>query len=150
MSNFRKWRRWRSFEKVTPSKIKILMKTTKRHQFEMENESWKRSLEFMKQESALLKYRLSEIVDENEAGDLLTIAEYFQNEFITRDEKINSLMVVIGRFSDKLFEIQNKESLSAKMIHQHENLRNEIIEFEKSFLLLSLEFNKKMLESVWP
>lgn len=124
------------------------MKTTKRHQFEMENEAWKRSLEFMKQENALLKYRLSEIVDKNEEGDLLTRAEYFQNEFITRDEKINSLMVVIGRFSDKLFEIQNKEPLSEKMIFQQENLRNEIIEFERSFLQLSLEFNKKMLESV--
>ena len=124
------------------------MKTSKRHQFEMENESWKRSLEFIRQENALLKYRLSEIVDGNENGDLLTVAEFFQNEFISNDEQANGFIKMIGRFSEELFESSVMNFLSANMVQQHEKLRSEIVEFEKNFLLLSLDFNKKMLESV--
>lgn len=124
---------------------KNLIKTSKRHQFEMENDSWKRSLEFIRQENALLKYRLSEIVDGNEDGDLLTIAEFFQNEFISNDEEASGLIILIGKFSGELFESSTKNVLSPQMIQQHENLRNDIVEFEKNFLQISLDFNKKML-----
>lgn len=127
---------------------KNLIKTSKRHQFEMENESWKRSLEFIRQENALLKYRLSEIVDGNEDGELLTVAEFFQNEFISNDEQNSGLIKLIGKFSGELFESSAKDFLSQKMIQQHEKLRNEIVEFEKNFLQTSLEFNKRMLGSV--
>ncbi|MEO6135280.1 MAG: hypothetical protein ABIP35_09015 [Ginsengibacter sp.] len=127
---------------------KNLIKTSKRHQFEMENESWKRSLEFIRQENALLKYRLSEIVDGNEDGELLTVAEFFQNEFISNDEQNSGLIKLIGQFSGELFESSAEDFLSQKMIQQHEKLRNEIVEFEKNFLQTSLDFNKRMLGSV--
>lgn len=111
----------------------------------MENDSWKRSLEFIRQENALLKYRLSEIVDGNEDGDLLTIAEFFQNEFISNDEQASGLIKLIGKFSGELFESSAKNLLSQQMIQQHEKLRNDVVEFEKDFLQISLDFNKKML-----
>lgn len=129
-------------------KNKTLMRTTKRHQFELENKAWERSLEFFNQENALLKYRLSEIVDYNEEEDLLSMAEYFQNEFISKDEQVNKLIKVIRQFSDKLYEIQSEEKLSGKMIRKQDKLRNEILEFEKNFLQLSMEFNARMLKTV--
>ena len=44
-----------------------------------EIDSWKKILEDLRQQNALLKYRLSEIVDDNEDRNFLQLAEYFQN-----------------------------------------------------------------------
>jgi len=61
------------------------MKFAKNNQFEHEHKAWQRSLEFFKQENALLKYRLSEMVDNNEEDVFLQLAEYFQNQLILKD-----------------------------------------------------------------
>ena len=61
------------------------MMNEKNKQLLQEQEAWKRSLEFYKQENALLKYRLSEMVDKSEGDHFLQTAEYFQNEFLIKD-----------------------------------------------------------------
>jgi len=117
------------------------MKIVKQNQFEHEHTAWLRSLEFFKQENALLKYRLSEMVDNNEDDLFLQMAEHFQNELLLKDELLNTLL-------KDLHGLQNSEKLSDKMISRQNKLRNEILEFEKSFLHLSNEFNKKLLQSI--
>ena len=124
------------------------MSTTKQHQFEMENKSWARSLEFLKQENALLKYRLSEIVDSNEGDGILAMAEYFQTEFVSKDEETNKLAALVRRSSEELFESNGTETLPAALIKRQDTLRTRISLLQKSFVQLALDFNKQMLKTV--
>lgn len=122
------------------------MKIVNKNQFMQEHTAWQRRLEFFRQENALLKYRLSEMVDHNEEKDFLQMAEYFQNELLVKDEVLNKLIKEYKNISDT-FDEQNDEMISKKIIHRHDELRNRISRFEKEFLHLSDEFNQKMLKS---
>ncbi|MEO5648757.1 MAG: hypothetical protein ABIR03_02405 [Ginsengibacter sp.] len=122
------------------------MKIVNKNQFMQEHTAWQRRLEFFRQENALLKYRLSEMVDHNEEKDFLQMAEYFQNELLVKDEVLNKLIKEYKNISDT-FDEQNDEMISEKIIHRHDELRNRISRFEKEFLHLSDEFNQKMLKS---
>lgn len=124
-----------------------IMKIVK-NQYEHEHKAWQRSLEFFKQENALLKYRLSEMVDNNEENNFLQLAEYFQNELLLKDEMLNNLIKDLQGFSDKFNALQNEKTLSEKIITKQEKLRNDILQFEKKFLNLSKEFNERMLQSI--
>lgn len=107
---------------------------------ENELDSWKKILEDLRQHNALLKYRLSEIVDDNEDKKFLQLAEYFQNELLLKDEMVKKLMkdlLEIGGI------VEPKETASDR----HENLvklHDEIVQFKKIYLTLSKEFNEKM------
>lgn len=112
---------------------------------EMENEyaQWQRSVEGYSQENALLKYRLSEIVDNNEDKDLLQVAEYFQNELLLTDEVLKRVRNELQEYA----EMKQPNHLTQKIIIKHTALRNDLLNFERKFLHLSEEFNKKMMES---
>jgi hypothetical protein len=113
-------------------------------QIKHEYTSWQRMLEFFRQENALLKYRLSDLVDNNEQNDFLSIAEYFQNEFLLKDEALNRLIKSVSELNAELNKMTDK-NIPDELIYQQEKLRNDILQFEKKFLDLSNEFNEKML-----
>ncbi|HEY8657975.1 MAG TPA: hypothetical protein VIL78_03000 [Hanamia sp.] len=125
-----------------------MMKFAKNNQFEHEHKAWQRSLEFFKQENALLKYRLSEMVDNNEEDVFLQLAEYFQNQLILKDEILNKLIKELHQFSEKFQELHNNEKLSENMVDQHDKFRKDILQFEKKFLAHSNDFNERMLQSI--
>ena len=118
----------------------IIQNTHIRH----EDTSWQRSRDFFRQENALLKYRLSDLVDNNEQNDFLSIAEYFQNEFLLKDEALNRLIKSVSELNAELNKMTDK-NIPDELIYQQEKLRNDILQFEKKFLDLSNEFNEKML-----
>ena len=122
----------------------LKMDIVKNNQIKHEHMSWLRLVEFFRQENALLKYRLSEMVDNNDGSQFLQIAEYFQNEFLLKDEALKKLIKELQDYSDI---IQNKPDLSKQLINAHNNLRNDILQFEEKYTLLSKEFNEKMLQS---
>jgi DNA integrity scanning protein DisA with diadenylate cyclase activity len=122
----------------------LKMDIVKNNQIKHEHMSWLRLIEFFRQENALLKYRLSEMVDNNDDSQFLQIAEYFQNEFLLKDEALKKLIKELQDYSDI---IQNKPDLSKQLINAHNNLRNDILQFEEKYTLLSKEFNEKMLQS---
>ncbi len=124
------------------------MKTTIQSQFEQEHKAWERSLEFFRQENALLKYRLSEMVDDNEENKFLQIAEHFQNELLLKDEMLNKLIKDLQKFSGKFNGFQNGKAISHKIIIAQDNFRNQILKFENNFLHLSKEFNERMLQNI--
>ncbi len=124
------------------------MKIVKNNQIEHEHRAWQRSLEFFKTENALLKYRLSEMVDNNEENGFLQLAEYFQNELLLKDEALNKLIKELHQFSERLQDLQNSETSPQKMLHKQDKLRNDILQFEKNFLHLSKEFNERMLQNI--
>ena len=125
----------------------IKMKIVKNNQIEHEHKACRRSLEFFKQENALLKYRLSEIVDSNEESGFLQLAEYFQNELLLKDEKLNKLINELHQISDQFRELENIKGMPEKLLLIQDQFRHDMLDFENSFLLLSKDFNKKMLIS---
>ena len=118
-----------------------------RNQLEHEYNSWKRKLEFFKQENALLKYRLSEMVDSYEGTSFLQMAEYFQNELLLKDEGLNKLTTSLQEFVNDGEEVRNQERYEEELIANQNELRKKFLKFEKTFLSLSNEFNEKMLRT---
>lgn len=106
--------------------------------------SWLRLVEFFRQENALLKYRLSEMVDNSDDGRFLQTAEYFQNELLLKDESLKKLIKELQDYSDI---IQNKPALSPQLINTHNKLRNDILQFGENYQSLSRDFNETMLQS---
>ncbi len=123
---------------------KSKMDIAKNNQIKHEHMSWLRLVEFYRQENALLKYRLSEMVDNSEDHQFLQTAEYFQNELLLKDEGLKKLIKELQAYSDI---IQNKPAVSPQLIATHNNLRNDILLFEEKYTSLSKEFNEKMLQS---
>lgn len=117
------------------------MKLAKYHQLHQEFLSWQRSIEFFKQENAMLKYRLSEMVDDSEQAIDLQSAEHFQNEFIHIDEKLESLTRSLLNFSGK-YGLEKEGQTALK---EHDLLRERMHALEKKCLNIAMEFNKKML-----
>jgi ABC-type phosphate transport system auxiliary subunit len=122
------------------------MKTFKHNQLEAENQAWERSLEFIKQENALLKYRLSEMVDYSDEKDFLQMAEYFQNELLLKDDALDKLIKELKNFPDKI-NGQNDNENAEKILYEHDKLRNKMAQLEEEFSQLSNEFNREMLKN---
>lgn len=117
-------------------------------QFKHEHKAWERSLEFFRQENTLLKYRLSEIVDHNEETRFIQLAEHFQNELLRKDEKLDHLMKELHGFSGGFIEATGENASYSKVIAAQENFRNQVLQLEKEFLLLSKDFNESMLQNI--
>ncbi|HEV2833265.1 MAG TPA: hypothetical protein VGW31_14880 [Hanamia sp.] len=122
------------------------MKTFKHNQLEAQNKAWERSLEFIKQENALLKYRLSEMVDYSDEKDFLQMAECFQNELLLKDDALDKLIKELKNFPDKI-NGQNANENAEKILYEHDKLRNKMAQLEEEFSQLSNEFNREMLKN---
>lgn len=120
----------------------------KNNQLLQEQEAWKRSLEFYKQENALLKYRLSEMVDKSEGDHFLQTAEYFQNEFLIQDEWLQRLAHSLQSIQEEGNIAKQPKLATDKMNSLQEELRNQIGKFEHEFIQLSNDFNKKVIKSI--
>lgn len=105
--------------------------------------SWLRLIEFYRQENALLKYRLSELVDNSNDRNFLQIAEYFQNEFLLKDDALKRMIKDLHEYSDI---VENQEEVYPHLLSTHNNLRKEILQFKEKYSRLSTEFNEKMLQ----
>lgn len=124
---------------------KLQMRIIQNNQIKHEHKSWQRSLEFFRQENALLKYRLSEMVDYNEQIHFLPVAEYFQNELLLKDEALNKLIKSVSELDIELNKVPVTKKIPESLVRRQEKLRTNIFQFEKKFLDLSNEFNEKML-----
>lgn len=115
-------------------------------QIKHENKYWQRTLEFIKQENALLKYRLSEILDSNEQPQFIPVAEYLQNELVQNDDEVHRLLKDTSEFESGLKQISKSNSIPGSVIQKHTILREEVLQFEKTFLRITEEFNQKMMK----
>ena len=124
------------------------MISKKNNQLTQEHEAWKRSLEFYKQENALLKYRLSEMVDQSEGNHFLQTAEYFQNELLLKDAGLQRLSRSLQSIQEALHKSGGSGQIEDKNLVLQNELRQQIWQFEHDFLQLSNDFNQKMLKSI--
>ena len=114
------------------------------NQFIQEHTEWQRRLDFITQENALLKYRLSEMVDVSENKEFLQLAEDFQNELLLKDEKLQEFINDLKVLSTS-FKVQNNAKEKEKLIKKHSDLRKRLSQFAEDFLHFTNQFNKKML-----
>ncbi len=122
--------------------------SAKLDQYRHEYMTWKRMLEFFKQENAFLKTRLSEVVDRNTDREFLALAEHFQNQFIIKDEFMDELRHDVNELESitKIISGIQKNTAPDKKIESKQNkLRNEIEYLEKNFTQLKNEFNKYLV-----
>ena len=117
--------------------------TSRSDQYSHEYNAWSRMLEFYNQESAFLKTRLSEAVDQGIDRESLALAEHFQNQFIIKDDFIIELKQDINSMGKAISN--NTDGLAVKLDAKQNKLRNEINYLEKSFNELKNEFNKFLL-----
>ena len=118
-----------------------MVKISKPEQFQHENNTWNRLLDFFKQENTFLKNRLAEVVDHRTDKEFLALAEHFQNQFIIKDEFIDELRHDVNIQAQALLN-KDQGMPDQKTIKMHEKLRNEMEYFEKDFANLKNEFNK--------
>lgn len=123
------------------------MTLLKNNQFESEWDLSKIKLEQFKQENVLLKYRLSEMVDNNEGSKFLQMAEYFQNELLITDEKLKKLFNKLDKFSHPHQNYINEKKLSGEIMTDYNKLKKDILQFENKFIILKKEFKEKMFEN---
>lgn len=123
------------------------MTSVESNQFDQEQHIWKEKLELFKQENVLLKYRLSEMVDDSEGSQFLQMAEYFQNELLIMDDKLRNLFFKLDELSNLFQHPKNGKELPGNMTAGYNKLNKDISHFENRFMELSKEFNKKMLEN---
>ena len=121
------------------------MNFLKNNQFVHEQNSWRIKLEHFQQENVLLKYRLSEMVDDNEGNKFLQMAEYFQNELLIIDVMMEKLFNELEKFSGLLQENKNDSLVPVEVATDYNKLKKSFVHFENKFLNLSKEFNEKML-----
>jgi hypothetical protein len=124
-----------------------LMTSIKSNQAAQEQKSWERSLQFFKQENALLKYRLSEMVDISEGNGFLNLAEYFQTKLLQKDVKLEKLIKKLHAIAETFDQFSFCE-IPAELLLQQKQLREEVLQIEKDFLVLSKEFNEKISQKI--
>lgn len=108
---------------------------------------WRSLLENYRVENTILKNHLAAALDKNMNENKLASAEYFQNEFLRKDEIINILKHDIRLQEKKLtdgFSADNtfprKETIAAQ-----DSLRDHICFLEKEFTRLREEFQHYIL-----
>lgn len=126
------------------------MKIITERQIQHEHKACQKNLDFFQQENALLKYRLSELVDDNEERGFLQLAEYFQNELLLNDERLNHLIKRLHQIGEQFSLLEQNKNLSQSLLPVQEKFRTDLLDFKKRFLSLSKEFNQKMLQNSKP
>ena len=106
-----------------------------------ENAMWEKSLSFLKQENASLKTRLSVVTDSNNGREFIKLAEYFQNQFLLKDEFIKGLKVEISAHLADLTNGDNR-TITGDIEKKQEQLRKRVSYFETDFSRLKNEFNQ--------
>jgi hypothetical protein len=125
------------------------MPQLKLKQLQYECDTWKRLFGFILDENIHLKNRLSEILKNGFDRNLLEEMENFQNRFIKEDDRIGLLRHEVVEL-DKLLkrEIYEDGQIITDINIKLSKLRNNIINAEKEFGKLKMEFNNYLLENI--
>ena len=121
--------------------VKTNIKPQAYEQLVNENTAWVKSLSLLKQENAFLKTRLSVVTDSNNGKDFIRLAEYFQNQFLLKDEFINGLKDEISVQLANVMDGGNQD-ITSDVEKKQEQLRKRVSYFETDFSRLKNEFNQ--------
>ena len=114
--------------------------THNEYQLEAEYKRWEILLSSIKHENEFLMLQLSEALEGKVDKEFVSLAEYFLNEFIAKDEYIKDMEKDIK--AELKFINNMTDKLPIKALTKHAKLKNEITYSEKNFLTLKVEFDK--------
>lgn len=120
-----------------------LMISSNARQYQFENASWIRLIEFLTQENSYMKNRLSEILDYINDRENLELAEGFQNQFIIKDDLYDHLLHELKDEAKKIKEFKTAERgvISPELKKTHKNFRNQIDLIERDHGHLKKDYN---------
>lgn len=112
-------------------------------QLKEENDSWRKALEFMVHENAMLKNRLADMLKNNTSiGKMfLDDAEQYQNLFLRQDESIKLLRGDVAAF-DRLLqrEVYEDGQIIKTVLHKYVQLRKDIAQAQIEFGKMKTQF----------
>ncbi|MFN4808652.1 MAG: hypothetical protein ACK5HN_06545 [Bacteroidota bacterium] len=127
--------------------VKIGSKWT---QYMFETSSWIRLIDFLHQENACLKTRLSEVMDDITNNQNLALAEHFQNQFLVKDDAYdhmkNDLQRHVEKWNQQTMSDETNAILSLRKIHTR--LKEQIDYIEREHAVLRKDYNTYLISLV--
>ena len=124
--------------------VKIDSKWT---QYIFETSSWIRLVDFLHQENAFLKTRLSEVIDDITNNRNLVLAEHYQNQFLVKDDVYDHIKSDLQKHTQKwnmLAEMDESTTTHAlKKIHAR--LKEQIDYIEREHAVLRKDYNTYLI-----
>jgi len=127
--------------------VKIGSKWT---QYMFETSSWIRLMDFLHQENAYLKTRLSEVMDDITNNQNLALAEHFQNQFLVKDDAYdhmkNDLQRHVEKWNQQTMSDETNAILSLRKTHTR--LKEQIDYIEREHAVLRKDYNTYLISLV--
>ncbi len=125
------------------------MEQAKINQLQIEVNTWKRFLNFFRDENVCLKNRLSDILKNGFDRNLLDELENFQTRFIKHDEVIILLRNEIAELDKLLLNERSGDGIPNNKIDKKlDHLRSNMIISEREFCQLQFNFNVYISENM--
>lgn len=107
---------------------------------------WLNLLQFHKEELQIFNYQLAEIAHRNTNKNLLDKVEQFQNQFIRQNETTDRLMQHVKQHESALAQYTQDYPVAIEHVYfrNHQNMRNELEMYEKTFAELKINLNKNL------
>ncbi len=103
--------------------------------------AWIRLIEFLNQENAHMKNRLSEVIDRIQDSEQLAIAEHFQNQFIIKDDVYDHMLHDLNNQSAKWHHLTAGHSTTSDLKKNHKNIRHQMESIEREHALIMRDYN---------
>ena len=113
-------------------------------QFRRENESWRRTLEFLIEEDIILKAGISEVLKNMNQTDegILKKLEHFHNHLIKQNDIVRLLRTGVANMGKKInLDYYFETDFSSSITRIQRILRKQIETVELEFLKLKFDFN---------
>lgn len=119
------------------------------HELHEENITFKKSLEFYRDELVTFNNRLAEIAKANTKVEVLSVVEKFQNQFIRQNEVIDELLSSLAKDEHRVFLEAEKNNVATdhRKTSDHSQLREEFAIFEKIYFDMKSEYNDFLLSA---
>ena len=127
--------------------VKNLKIGSKWTQYIFETSSWIRLIDFLHQENAFLKTRLSEVMDDITNKQNLALAEHFQNQFLVKDDVYDHMKNDLQRHVDKWnLQTSSDESNAVELLKKiHARLKEQIDYIEREHTVLRKDYNTYLI-----
>lgn len=109
-----------------------------------EHNQWLSTLQFAKDELAVLERRLEEIVQRNNKPEVMAQVEHFQNQFIREHEVVDELRHAVNEHEQFLQKeaAERPGTITHRRFGDHAKLRDQMATFDKLFAELRAEFQR--------
>ena len=111
------------------------MEGTKIEVLHTEHREWLNKLDFYKDDIAILRKRLEEVVSKNTAPEFMAMVEHFQNQFIIQRNEIDEFRHEVKQHENEVEAAINSNpvAINRQRLSDHPEMRDRMERFEKLF-----------------